>query len=222
MPALRSHAFSTKAAAIAASLVLMVSGGFAQQNAGAKPLPEAPTNQAVMQNYVAPKPVLSVIGPYTSREVPPVNLINSPRLESLAKDGVIMLSMSDAITIALQDNLDIDIARYNLPIANTDILRTKGGGQPLGVATGRGVRHAGRHRNRGVRGRADLYGQQRGRHHGGHGRRGRGHIRAGSVVPRRRTGGATVRSGGDRKFSDPAGALSAGKHFDGAVGGVAK
>ena len=44
--------------------------------------------------------------------------------------------MSDAITIALQDNLDVDIARYNLPIADTDILRTKGGGQPLGVATG--------------------------------------------------------------------------------------
>jgi outer membrane protein TolC len=114
----------------------MVSGGFAQQNAGGKALPEGPTNQAVMQNYAAPKPVLSVIGPYTTREVPPVNLMNSPRLESLAKDGVIMLSMSDAITIALQDNLDIDIARYNLPIANTDVLRTKGGGQPLGVATG--------------------------------------------------------------------------------------
>jgi outer membrane protein TolC len=62
--------------------------------------------------------------------------MNSPRLDSLIKDGVIMLSMSDAIAIALQDNLDIDIARYNLPIADTDVLRTKGGGTPLGVATG--------------------------------------------------------------------------------------
>ena len=44
-----------------------------------------------------------------------------------------MLSMNDAIAIALADNLDIAIARYNLPIADTDILRTKAGGAPLGV-----------------------------------------------------------------------------------------
>ncbi|MGA2961480.1 MAG: TolC family protein [Candidatus Korobacteraceae bacterium] len=136
MPALRSLAFSTKAAAVVASLALMVSGSSAQQDAGRKPLPDAPTNQSVMENYVVPRSVLTVTGPYKSRGVPQVNLRNSPRLDSLIKDGVIMLSMSDAITIALQDNLDIDIARYNLPIADTDILRTKGGGQPLGVATG--------------------------------------------------------------------------------------
>ena len=136
MPVLRSPAFSTKAAIVAALSALMVTGGYAQQQAGSPALPEAPTNQAVLQNYAAPKPVLSVIGPYTTREVPPINLGNSPRLDSLIKSGVIMLSMSDAITLALQDNLDIDIARYNLPIADTDILRTKGGGQPLGVATG--------------------------------------------------------------------------------------
>ena len=136
MPVLRSPAFSTKAAIVAALSALMVTGGYAQQQAGSPALPEAPTNQAVLENYAAPKPVLSVIGPYTTRGVPPINLGNSPRLDSLIKNGVIMLSMSDAITLALQDNLDIDIARYNLPIADTDILRTKGGGQPLGVATG--------------------------------------------------------------------------------------
>lgn len=136
MPALRPCAFSTKAAAVVALLALMVSGGSAQQDMGTKPLPDAPTSQAVTQNYAKPQSVLTVIGPYTSRSVPRVNLGNSPRLDSLIKDGVIMLSMSDAIAIALQDNLDIDIARYNLPIADTDVLRTKGGGTPLGVATG--------------------------------------------------------------------------------------
>jgi outer membrane protein TolC len=136
MPALRSLAFSTQAAAVIAALALLVAASSAQQDAGGKPLPDAPTNQAVIQNYVAPRSILTVTGPYTSRGVPQVNLRNSPRLDSLIKNGVIMLSMSDAITIALQDNLDIDIARYNLPIADTDILRTKGGGTPLGVATG--------------------------------------------------------------------------------------
>lgn len=138
MPASRSLAFSIKAAAVVvvASLALMVSGSSAQQDAGSKSLPDAPTNQTAMQNYGVPRSVLTVTGPYKSRGVPQVNLMNSPRLDSLIKDGVIMLSMSDAIAIALQDNLDIDIARYNLPIADTDVLRTKGGGTPLGVATG--------------------------------------------------------------------------------------
>ncbi len=112
------------------------SAGQTSDQGSGSALPNAPTNQAVLQNYSRPKSVLSVVGPYTQRQVPPVNLMNSPRLESLMKNGVIMLSMSDAIAVALQDNLDVDIARYNLPIADTDILRTKGGGTPLGVATG--------------------------------------------------------------------------------------
>src|SRR5258708_28256687 len=47
-----------------------------------------------------------------------------------------MLSLNDAIAIALTDNLDIAIARYSLPLADTDILRTKGGGSFLGVNSG--------------------------------------------------------------------------------------
>ena len=47
-----------------------------------------------------------------------------------------MLSLNDAIAIALADNLDIAVARYNLPIADTDILRTKAGGTFLGVNSG--------------------------------------------------------------------------------------
>src|SRR5260370_33295098 len=47
-----------------------------------------------------------------------------------------MLSLNDAIVLALVDSLDIAIARYNLPIADTDILRTKAGASFLGVNTG--------------------------------------------------------------------------------------
>ena len=46
------------------------------------------------------------------------------------------LSLKDAIDLALEDNLDLAIARYNLPIANTDILRTQAGGFFRGVNTG--------------------------------------------------------------------------------------
>ena len=47
-----------------------------------------------------------------------------------------MLSLDDAIALGLENNLDLAIARYNLPIADTDILRTQGGGTFLGVNLG--------------------------------------------------------------------------------------
>ena len=47
-----------------------------------------------------------------------------------------MLSMDDAVALALENNLDIGIARYNLSIADTDILRTRAGAVLLGVNTG--------------------------------------------------------------------------------------
>src|SRR5207237_4707675 len=52
------------------------------------------------------------------------------------RDGKIMLSLNDAIALALENNLDLAIARYNLSIADTDLLRTQAGGSVRGVATG--------------------------------------------------------------------------------------
>jgi outer membrane protein len=63
-------------------------------------------------------------------------MTNSPRLERLVADGKLNLSLKDAIDLALENNLDLAIARYNLPIANADLLRTKAGGTFLGVNTG--------------------------------------------------------------------------------------
>jgi outer membrane protein TolC len=73
---------------------------------------------------------------YTPDSVPEPALSNSPRLEQLVRDGKLYLSLKDAIDLALEDNLDLAIARYNLPIANTDILRTQAGGFFRGVNTG--------------------------------------------------------------------------------------
>lgn len=78
----------------------------------------------------------SPVSPYAPSHVPPPILSNSPRLASLIKDGKLYLSLRDAIALALENNLDLAIARYNLPIAQTDILRTKGGGSFRGVNTG--------------------------------------------------------------------------------------
>lgn len=73
---------------------------------------------------------------YTPDEAPKPSLTNSPGLTQLIRDGKLYLSLKDAIRLALENNLDIAIARYNLSIADMDILRTKAGGVFRGVNTG--------------------------------------------------------------------------------------
>ncbi len=73
---------------------------------------------------------------YMADSVPEPVLANSPHLDQLVRDGKLYLSLKNAIGLALEDNLDLAIARYNLPIANTDILRTQAGGFFRGVNTG--------------------------------------------------------------------------------------
>jgi outer membrane protein TolC len=73
---------------------------------------------------------------YAPESVPEPDLSNSRHLEQLVREGKLYLSLKDAIDLALEDNLDLAIARYNLPIANTDILRTQAGGFFRGVNTG--------------------------------------------------------------------------------------
>src|SRR5580658_4578341 len=74
--------------------------------------------------------------PYMADRVAEPVLANSPRLDRLIREGKIYLSLKDAIDLALENNLDLAIARYNLPIADTDILRTQAGGFFRGVNTG--------------------------------------------------------------------------------------
>ena len=73
---------------------------------------------------------------YAAKQAPEPSLTNSPGLTQLIRDGKLYLSLKDAIRLALENNLDIAIARYNLPIADMDILRTKAGGVFRGVNTG--------------------------------------------------------------------------------------
>lgn len=73
---------------------------------------------------------------YSPTFAPEPQLTNSPGLNQLIRDGKLYLSLKDAIQLALENNLDIAIARYNLPIADMDILRTKAGGVFRGVNAG--------------------------------------------------------------------------------------
>ncbi len=74
--------------------------------------------------------------PYKARRVAPPNLANTPRIDQLMHDGKLYISMNDAVALALENNLDIAIARYNLNIADTDVWRAKAGAAILGVNSG--------------------------------------------------------------------------------------
>jgi outer membrane protein TolC len=110
----------------------------------AQEAPAAPTPQNTPE--ARPLPVLNYakpvshfpnpIGPYTPRHIAPPSLANTARIDGLMHDGKLYLSLNDAIALALENNLDIAIARYNLNIADTDVLRAKAGATILGVPLG--------------------------------------------------------------------------------------
>jgi outer membrane protein len=100
--------------------------------------PEGPKPQRfTVENYTKarshfPNPVR----PYMPQYLPAPDLSNTPRIEQLMRDGKLYLSMDDAVALAMENNLDIAIQRYNLNIADTDILRALAGGSTLGVNSG--------------------------------------------------------------------------------------
>jgi outer membrane protein len=120
----------------------------AQYPAGAsngQALPTEPPPNFTQPLYLRPQPRdfskergywPNPIAPYKPTTAPSASFLNSPRLEDLVKGGKIYLSMSDAILLALENNYDIAIQRFNLNIADTDILRTRSGALFLGVNSG--------------------------------------------------------------------------------------
>jgi len=66
--------------------------------------------------------------PYQQRYVPPINLANSDRIESLIRAGNLYLSAQDVIALALENNLDIEIQRYGPLLTKEVTMRARGGG----------------------------------------------------------------------------------------------
>ena len=69
--------------------------------------------------------------PYQPSTVEPVSFQNSPRLDSLLRAGKLYLSLQDAISLALENNLDVELQRFTPAIAQSDTLRAKGGASAL-------------------------------------------------------------------------------------------
>ena len=141
-------------AAVMLTLAAGVPSGFSQQagagstgpDKAASDLPSAPAPAATEPSPLRTsardfsKPYAGLkenpINKYRATSIGKASFANSVRLTDLVKDGKIYLSLSDAIALAIENNYDIAIARYDLDIADTDILRTKTGASPLGAPSG--------------------------------------------------------------------------------------
>ena len=78
--------------------------------------------------------------PYRQRTVPPINLNNSPRLDSLIRAGNLYLTAQDVVALAIENNLDVEVQRYGPLLAKEVLRRAQAGGAlrsvGLGVAAG--------------------------------------------------------------------------------------
>jgi outer membrane protein TolC len=141
---------SASAPAQAASPVAPADGQQVQQAPEAPPPASQTTappaigqqfQQAQQQNFAPPVPFYvpmphshNPLAPYRPSKAPELNLSNSPRLANLIRDGKIYISLHDAISVAIENNLDLAYFRYNFPIAQADLLRTKSGASANGVS----------------------------------------------------------------------------------------
>jgi outer membrane protein TolC len=64
---------------------------------------------------------------------PPVNLENSQRTHDLLRAGNLYLSLQDALALAVENNLDVELIRYGFPTGDAELLRSHGGGTLRGL-----------------------------------------------------------------------------------------
>ncbi|HEY7387173.1 MAG TPA: TolC family protein [Bryobacteraceae bacterium] len=90
------------------------------------------------QNFTTPSGsgfMSSFLNRYRVRTVPRITFEDSPRLESLLRAGSIYLSLRDAIALAIENNLDIEVARYYPKLALSDLQRASAGQLLRNVST---------------------------------------------------------------------------------------
>src|SRR5260370_32341966 len=68
--------------------------------------------------------------PYQAGAVPPVNLSNSSRLDSLVRAGNLYVSAQDVVALAIENNIDVEVQRYG-PLLAREVLRRAQSGGPL-------------------------------------------------------------------------------------------
>jgi len=74
-----------------------------------------------------------IVRPYRPAEVPPIRMTDSGRLGSLVRAGKLYLTAQDAIALALENNIDLEVSRYSPLTASWRLERAQAGGALPGV-----------------------------------------------------------------------------------------
>ena len=132
-------------AAILAAVSLLPCPALAQDQKGSDPASQGqastkPVTRAPAANAVPPRTVdlrfdyssgrkwfPNMIEPYTPMKMSEPSLTNTPRIEQLLQDGKLMLSLQDAISLALENNLAIQVERYTPWLDEVNLLRANSG-----------------------------------------------------------------------------------------------
>src|SRR6202167_402586 len=104
------------------SILLLLAGSAAAENA--------------VRIDPAQGPLLRFTRPFRARPVPPTNLSNTLRLESLLHAVNLYLSAQDAVALAVENNLDIEVQRYGPLLAQEVLRRARAGGALRSVGVG--------------------------------------------------------------------------------------
>ena len=102
-----------------------------QQVTGPRPAGDAA--KVIDFNYTKTHSFPNILDSFSPLYVPHPGMENSPRLRDLIREGKLWLSLEDAIALTLENNLDIDVARFQIPLAQADYLRSKSGSAARGV-----------------------------------------------------------------------------------------
>jgi outer membrane protein len=117
--------------------------GFRAQNLMSQQTPNTPAGQAANNapsssiydtTYTRTAIFPNILQPYFNPHVPPMRLENSGLLYQLIQDGKMQLSLQDAVALALENNLDIDLSRYNTAYAKIDQVRAASGQATRGIS----------------------------------------------------------------------------------------
>jgi hypothetical protein len=86
-------------------------------NTDVKPQDEAPSNLNIH--------FFNFFRAYSAPRTPAFPMSSPSPIDGLVRDGKLYLSLRDAIVLAIQNNLDVEVSRYNLLLADTDLTRAQ-------------------------------------------------------------------------------------------------
>jgi len=126
--------FWNAAMALLTAVALLVSPAGAQSQEASAPAAQVQPGQTRNLKLSAgpdysksPRWFPDVIGPYAQSRVPLPLLTNSARVGELIQNGKLMLSLEDAVSLALENNMDIAVQRFTPWLDQAALLRAKSG-----------------------------------------------------------------------------------------------